>query len=127
MAAEIDTVFVRGQGGTIFEMDVPEFGHAKERFDQALAKGELALVAAAEWVERGDGSKYLVEVVESEPAQSTPNDVPPAQWKKAELVGWLTSNEVDHDPKATNAVLAEIVVGAREWFDAVEAAEQGQA
>ena len=54
------SVFVRGTGGAIFEMDVPTYGHALERWDQALAKGDLAIVADAHWVERGDGSKYLV-------------------------------------------------------------------
>lgn len=129
MSAEIETVFVRGTGGTIFEMDVPTFGHAKERFDQALEKGDLQLVPAAEWVTRDDGSKYLViptPVDEPAPVEAAVG-APPSKWKKAELLNWLTVNEVEHDATATNAELAELVVGAREWFDAVEAAEQGQA
>lgn len=123
--ADVETVFVRGTGGAIFEMDVPTFGHAKERFDQAIEKGELALVPVAEWVERDDGSKYLVVPAPVETPE--PDDTPPSTWKKAELIEWLTDNQVDHDPKATNATLAELVVGARVWFDAVEALEQGQA
>lgn len=56
-----DTVFVLGSGGAIFEMDVPRAGTpAAERFDQACAKGDLTVIPAAFWVDRADGSKYLV-------------------------------------------------------------------
>lgn len=56
-----ETVFVAGSGGAIFEMDVPRAGTpAAERFDQAIAKGDLTVIPAAFWVDRGDGSKYLV-------------------------------------------------------------------
>ena len=56
-----DTVFVLGSGGAIFEMDVPRAGTpAAERFDQAIAKGDLTVLPAAYWVDRADGSKYLV-------------------------------------------------------------------
>lgn len=56
-----ETVFVVGSGGAIFEMDVPRAGTpAAERFDQAIAKGDLTVIPAAFWVDRGDGSRYLV-------------------------------------------------------------------
>lgn len=55
-----DTVFVLGSGGGILEMDVPRAGTpAAERFDQAIEKGDLTILPAAFWVDRGDGSKYL--------------------------------------------------------------------
>ena len=55
------TAFVRGTGGAIFEMDVPTYGHALERWDQALTKGDLVIVTDAHWVDRADGSAFLVE------------------------------------------------------------------
>lgn len=54
------TAYVRGAGGAIFEMDIPTAGMALERWEAALEKGELTIVDHAHWVERGDGSKYLV-------------------------------------------------------------------
>ena len=57
---EPETVFVLGTGGGIIEMDVPTRGHALERWEQALAKGDLTIVPEAHWVTRPDGSKYLV-------------------------------------------------------------------
>lgn len=53
------SVFVRGTGGAIFEMDVPTYGHALERWDQALTKGDLAIVDEAHWVEHADGTAHL--------------------------------------------------------------------
>lgn len=56
-----ETLFVLGSGGGILEMDVPRAGTpTAERFDQAVAKGELTVIPSAYWVDRGDGSKYLV-------------------------------------------------------------------
>jgi len=55
-----DTVFVRGAGGALFEMDVPKSGHALERYEEAIRKGDLSVVPHAEWVERADGSRHLV-------------------------------------------------------------------
>ncbi|HQY16226.1 MAG TPA: hypothetical protein PLQ10_15985 [Ilumatobacteraceae bacterium] len=55
------TVFVRGAGGTIFEMDVPTEGTmARETWDGRLAKGELQIVDEAHWVEHADGTAHLV-------------------------------------------------------------------
>jgi len=56
-----DTAFVRGSGGGLLEVDIPTKGHALERWREALAKGDLSIVEKAHWVERADGSKYLVE------------------------------------------------------------------
>ena len=55
-----ETVFVRGAGGALFEMDVPTAGHALERYEEAIRKGDLSVVPHAEWVERADGSRHLV-------------------------------------------------------------------
>ncbi len=70
------TVFVRGAGGTIFEMDVPSGGHALERWEQQLARGDLAIVSAAEWVTRPDGTSYLVESSPAKPKRQAKADAP---------------------------------------------------
>lgn len=74
MSTEPATVFVRGTGGTIFEMDVPTGVHTRELFDGKLAKGELTLIEnPCEWVERPDGSRFVREVapveVDAEPSK----------------------------------------------------------
>lgn len=57
----VETIFVLGSGGGILEMDVPRADTpAAERLEQAIAKGDLTVIPAAYWVERPDGSKYLV-------------------------------------------------------------------
>lgn len=58
------TVFVRGEGGAVIEMDVPAEGSmARELFDSRVAKGELAILdTAAGTIERivdGDGATTL--------------------------------------------------------------------
>lgn len=55
-----ETVFVRGAGGALFEMDVPKAGHALERYEEAIRKGDLSVVPHAEWVTRPDGSRHLI-------------------------------------------------------------------
>lgn len=68
------TVFVRTEGGTILEMDVPAEGTmARDAWQMRFDKGELALIEAAHWVKRGDGSSHLVE-----------GDVAPAKKKRAD-------------------------------------------
>jgi hypothetical protein len=69
-----ETVFVRGSGGALFEMDVPTRGHALERYTQALAKGDLSIVAVAHWVTATDGSSHLVEGADpaAKPAKADP-------------------------------------------------------
>lgn len=47
-----DTVFVRGTGGAIFQMDVPTNVHARERWDASIEKGDLVVLPADEIVER---------------------------------------------------------------------------
>jgi hypothetical protein len=42
-----ETVWVRGEGGHVFEMDVPAEGtERREVYDDALAKGRLTIVPA---------------------------------------------------------------------------------
>lgn len=67
-----DTVFVRGAGGALFEMDVPTGGHALERYEEAIRKGDLSVVPHAEWVERADGSRHLVVPAATEPSTTAP-------------------------------------------------------
>lgn len=64
-----DTVFVRSTSGVILQMDVPATSHARERFDQSVAKGDLALVDEAHAVTRPDGSIWFV-------AGPDPSDAP---------------------------------------------------
>ena len=76
------SVVVRSDSGVLLEMDVPESGHGRERFDDAVAAGRLTVVETpVEWVERPDGSRHLVDAkpVEVEaskrgrkPAEPTP-------------------------------------------------------
>ena len=74
-----ETLFVLGSGGGILEMDVPRAGTpTAERFDQAVAKGELTVVPSAYWVDRGDGSKYLVAGEPAEPAKPAAKGKPAA-------------------------------------------------
>ena len=54
------TVVVRGAGGAIIEMDVPASGHALERWNEMLAKGDLVIVEdPVEWVDAGEGATQL--------------------------------------------------------------------
>lgn len=81
MSAE--TVIVRGTGGALFEMDVPAGGFALERYQQSIAKGDLTVVTEpTEWVERGDGSKFLRIVGQGQPKR-TPADAKPKRRGKA--------------------------------------------
>ncbi len=115
------TVFVRGAGGTIFEMDVPAEGSmARETWDGRLAKGELQIVDEAHWVEHADGTAHLVAGNAGDDEAGTTAEVPPTKWKKAELLAWLEANGVDHDPKSTNAVLAGVVEAAQSAIDAAD-------
>ena len=114
------TVFVATQGGTVLEMDVPVEGSmAHATWLERLDKRELVIIPAAHWVDRGDGTSYLVADQADQAAEPADASEPPtSKWTKAQLVDWLTSADVEHDPKATNATLAALVDGAREWFAA---------
>lgn len=114
-----ETVFVRGTGGAIFEMDVPESGHARERFDQAIEKGDLLVLPHAEWETRPDGSRHLVVPTEPDaPAQAEPVE----KWKKDDLAAWLTDHGQTPDPKATKADLV-FAVESTIWNEAVAEAD----
>ncbi len=96
-----DTVFVRGTGGTIFEMDVPESGHARERFDQALAKGELVVIEHAVWVERPDGSRHLE--VPAEPDDNDTDEVAAADEPRPKRGRKAAAADADEAPAADDA------------------------
>ncbi len=68
-----ETVFMRGQGGTIFEMDVPREGSAQwERAIEKIVAGELTEVAGdVVQVPNFDKSGYHWAEVD-EPAGDTP-------------------------------------------------------
>lgn len=64
-------VVVRSASGVLFEMDVPAAGHARELWNEKLAKGDLALVSEpVEWVDAGDGARKLVA------STTTPTEAP---------------------------------------------------
>ena len=72
-----DTVVVRGSGGGLFEVDVPTAGHARERWEEQFAKGDLSVVTGARWVDNLDGSRSLTiapPVAATEPQTVTPDD-----------------------------------------------------
>lgn len=56
-----EVIYARGAGGTILQFDEDKLvGFARERFDEQVAKGDLAIVTdPVEWVERADGSRHL--------------------------------------------------------------------
>lgn len=65
-----ETVIVRTAGGTFMAMDVPDEGHARERFDAAVEKGDLTVVdpATVELVTDADGtSRYVATELDLEP------------------------------------------------------------
>ena len=64
-----ETVIVRGEGGALFEMDVPTEGHRLELWEHNLTTGRLTVLPsdAAEWVEDADGTRHLVAVVAADP------------------------------------------------------------
>ena len=43
-----ETVVVRGAGGSTFVVDVPARGHARERWDEQIAKGDIVIVGPAD-------------------------------------------------------------------------------
>jgi hypothetical protein len=71
------TVVVRSESGVLMEMDVPVGTLARERFDQAIASGRLAIVdTPVKWVDGNEGAKFLVDDV---PAEPTPEPTPAAE------------------------------------------------
>lgn len=79
------TVFVRGTGGAIFEMDVPFEGSSqRELFDEKLASGDLTIVEAAEWVDVMGADKDGNPTVISRVLRAVdPAATKPAQAKRA--------------------------------------------
>lgn len=93
-----DTVFVRGTGGAIFEMDIPTSLHARERFDQQVAKGDLTVIPHAVWVERADGSRYLTVPV-TEEADGAPKKPAKAKAKATTEEPAAEAPEADTTPE----------------------------
>ncbi len=62
------TCFMRGTGGTIFKMDIPAPGTtARERWDDAIARGDLTPVEHAVEEIRADGSQHWIDPTAPEP------------------------------------------------------------
>lgn len=76
------SVFVRTTSGVILEMDVPDKGHALDRWNEAIEKGDLTVIPHAEWVTRPNGSRYLV-VPSAEATEATPKKAPKAKTTEA--------------------------------------------
>lgn len=70
------TVFVQGTGGAVYEMDVPTFGMALERWNEKVAKGELSIIPEAHWVEVDDKTKKLVAGPAPKPEKAKPTPAP---------------------------------------------------
>jgi len=74
------TVVVRSESGVLMEMDIPVGTLARERFDQAIANGQLSIVdTPVRWVDGTEGAKFLVDDV---PAEPTPAAEPVKRGRK---------------------------------------------
>lgn len=74
------SVFVRTTSGVILEMDVPDKGHALDRWNEAIKKGDLTVIPHAEWVTRPNGSRHLVV---PQPAEDAPKKAAKAKTTEA--------------------------------------------
>lgn len=130
------TLFVLGEGGGIFQMDVPRPSMQREAFNARIASGALRVLDAdtVDTVALADGSTMFVR------RQATPGDAPVAASAvtKAELVERakalgvkspakltvdnLTSaiTEAEAALEATAAARAALEERARELFDAAD-------
>lgn len=82
---ETETVYVRGEGGSVIAMDLP----LPEAIADRLTKGQLRRVNA-------DGSLYAP--ADDDPAAPALPDRAPAQAApKAEWIGWAVANGADPD------------------------------
>lgn len=71
------TVFVRGSGGGILEMDVPTEPSALERFDASVAKGDLLVLdsSTVEKVDVSGGGYVWAEIPRDDAPVAPPADV----------------------------------------------------
>lgn len=83
---ETPHIFVRGEGGAIFKMDLP----LHETIEERLAKGYLVRVANA------DCDPYVPEP-ESPEVPSTPTERPALDAGKPAWVGWAVHNGMTPD------------------------------
>lgn len=107
-----EVFFARGEGGEIFEFTVPADGTvAREILEEKLAKGTLVPVPAASWVDRPDGSRYLVaaDPADDEPGDGTPPAAPPS---KDELIARATELGIEAKGNWGVARLTEAIAAA---------------
>ncbi|KJL37052.1 hypothetical protein RR49_01164 [Microbacterium ginsengisoli] len=83
---ETPHVFIRGEGGGIFKMDLP----LHESIEERLIKGHLTRVANAE----GDPYDPTTDTTQ---VASTPTERPPLNANKATWVGWAVANGMKPD------------------------------
>lgn len=103
-----DPIFVQGSSGSISLMDVPTDLHARERFDTAIAKGELKVLDPSQVIEttsRHGGVVYLLDptVAPPEPAGIPASDDPAPVAVEPEAVG---ADDLDDMTKADLVELA---------------------
>lgn len=110
-------VTVKGEGGAVFDMDVPDEGTVqRELFDDALAKGRLTLVDDPDGLLDGpdpDGEAKDSDggSGEGEPPSEPSADGPPAKSaKKADWVAWAISQGAD--PEEAEAANKDDLVDA---------------
>lgn len=109
-------VTVRGEGGAVFDMDVPAEGTVqRELLDDALAKGRLTLVEDPDGAlsgpdEAGGGGEGSPEAPAPEPAS---DEAPAKSANKPEWVAYAISQGADPDEAeaATKDQLVEIYGG----------------
>lgn len=101
-----ETVTVRGEGGDVFPMDIPEEGTlAREVFDDGLAKGRLTIL-------KDDGEPVVAttddEVAETEPDEPEDDGPPTHSAAKADWLAWAIAQGADPD-EAAAATKAELI------------------
>lgn len=94
---EVESVFIRGEGGSVFKLDLP----LHEAIEDRLRKGYLTRVANA------DGDPYI-ESPEAPVVASLPTERPALTASKAEWVGWAVGQGLDPD-KAEAATKQDLI------------------
>lgn len=97
---------MRGTGGTIFKMDIPTSGMAKERWDEAIAKGELTPVEHAELEVRADGTSHWVDANAAEAKVHTPEAPKGPRKRGGKAEAAAPKLQVDPDPGPTEPATA---------------------
>jgi hypothetical protein len=129
-------VFVVSAGGTVSLVDIPTNVHAVERFDQAIASGDLRIVDATEVVEEGTpetGIKYRLADTPTErkprpvvAPEGTASDAPASDSAPPPAGDGAPAGDPPTKPKKTAGVEAWRAYAVSQGMDpeAAEAAEK---